>query len=271
MNAYPVNDDFELELEGYPEYWEEDFEDPNDGSDEFGRADWAWGFDDRDLFDPPQISRSSIAVTTLAAGLILLFLLLKLTSGLNFPPAASATIMDKSLPADSTRLEPAPTPESSKRSGGSGPAVGSNASEAACNVSGLFPNKVLRWCSLITYYAARHELNPDLLAALIWLESGGNEIAYSKSGAVGLMQVMPKDGLASSFMCVNGPCFADRPTITELQDPEFNVAYGTRMLAGLLRRHGSLREALRYYGPMNVGYYYADKVLGIYQRYRNTP
>ncbi len=39
------------------------------------------------------------------------------------------------------------------------------------------------------------------------------------------------------------------------------------MLAGLLNRHGSLREALKAYGPKDVGYYYADKVLGHYQRY----
>jgi hypothetical protein len=37
------------------------------------------------------------------------------------------------------------------------------------------------------------------------------------------------------------------------------------MLAGLLQKYGNTREALKYYGPMNVGYYYADKVLGIYQ------
>jgi hypothetical protein len=41
------------------------------------------------------------------------------------------------------------------------------------------------------------------------------------------------------------------------------------MLAGLVRRTGSLRDALKSYGPMDVGYYYADKVLGIYQRYGN--
>jgi hypothetical protein len=37
------------------------------------------------------------------------------------------------------------------------------------------------------------------------------------------------------------------------------------MLAGLLHKYGDMREALKFYGPMNVGYYYADKVLGIFQ------
>ncbi len=140
-------------------------------------------------------------------------------------------------------------------------------SGAGCAVSERFPTKVLQWCELITRYADQHGLPPDLVAALIWQESGGNPVAYSKSGAVGLMQVMPRDGLAASFTCVNGPCFSSRPTTEQLQDPEFNVSYGTKMLAGLVKRNGDLREALKSYGPMNVGYYYADKVLGLFQRY----
>jgi hypothetical protein len=39
------------------------------------------------------------------------------------------------------------------------------------------------------------------------------------------------------------------------------------MLAGLVKHAGSLREALKAYGPMDVGYYYADKVLAIYKIY----
>jgi soluble lytic murein transglycosylase-like protein len=120
---------------------------------------------------------------------------------------------------------------------------------------------------LITYFAEEQGLSPNLIAALIWQESGGNALAYSKSGAVGLMQVMPRDGLAANFQCINGPCFADRPSTNELQDPVFNVEYGTNLLAGLVSRLGNLRDALKAYGPENVGYYYADKVLGIYQTY----
>ena len=136
-----------------------------------------------------------------------------------------------------------------------------------CQVSTLYPNKVRRWCSLISEYSDRRGLPPDLVAAVILQESGGDPEAFSHSGAVGLMQVMPRDGLASTFMCANGPCFANRPSKGELRDPEFNVSYGTRMLASLVRKHGSLREALKSYGPMDGGYSYADKVLGIYQQH----
>jgi soluble lytic murein transglycosylase-like protein len=136
-----------------------------------------------------------------------------------------------------------------------------------CRVSSQYPEDILQWCDLITANAQKSGLAPDLIAALIWQESGGDPQAYSKSGAVGLMQVMPRDGLAANFTCVNGPCFSSRPSIAELQDPEFNLDYGTGMLAGLVKRSGSLREALKSYGPMDVGYYYADKVLGIYKQY----
>lgn len=136
-----------------------------------------------------------------------------------------------------------------------------------CQVNDRYPESVLQWCDLITLYAVKFELSPDLVAALIWQESGGKPRAYSKSGAVGLMQVMPRDGVAASFMCKNGPCFSKRPTTNELQDPEFNIKYGTKMLSRLLNDRGNLREALKSYGPKDVGYYYADKVLGIYTEY----
>lgn len=138
-----------------------------------------------------------------------------------------------------------------------------------CKVSQAYPEKVRRWCEWITEYSKKNELPPDLVAAVIWQESGGDPGAYSHSGAVGLMQVMPRDGIAASFICQNGPCFASRPTIAELEDPEYNIAYGTQMLAGLNQRFGDLRVALKSYGPMDVGFSYADTVLGLYQQYRS--
>jgi len=158
------------------------------------------------------------------------------------------------------------TPTKARAAAAEKPAAEDNSGQP-CRVSSKYPEEILQWCELITAKAEQTGLSPDLIAALIWQESGGNPLAYSKSGAVGLMQVMPRDGLAANFTCANGPCFASRPSIAELQDPEFNVDYGAGMLAGLVKHSGSLREALKAYGPMDVGYYYADKVLGIYQQY----
>ena len=137
-----------------------------------------------------------------------------------------------------------------------------------CLVSHRFPEGILQWCAIITKFASEAELPPNLIAAVMLQESGGDAMAYSSSGAVGLMQVMPRDGIAASFECINGPCFASRPTIEELQNPEYNVEYGTRMLAGLVNKLGSPREALTAYGPMDAGYSYADRVLAIYENYR---
>ncbi len=139
---------------------------------------------------------------------------------------------------------------------------------AECLVSHKFPSEILQWCKDITTLAGEAQLPPNLVAAIIWQESGGDASAYSASGAVGLMQIMPRDGIAASFECINGPCFATRPTTDELLDPRFNMEFGTRMLRGLIDKLGSEREALKAYGPMDVDYYYADKVLAIYENYR---
>jgi hypothetical protein len=137
-----------------------------------------------------------------------------------------------------------------------------------CEVSDRFPDEVLQWCGLITKYAHQADLLPDLIAALIWQESGGNPKAYSKSGAVGLMQIMPRDGIAADYVCKGSPCFEDRPTTHKLQDPEFNIQYGTQLLHDLVAgQAGDLREALKIYGPLNVGYSYADTVLAIFRQY----
>lgn len=139
-------------------------------------------------------------------------------------------------------------------------------STGICSLSFKFPEAVRNWCDLIEKYGRQHEIDPNLIASVVWLESGGNPKAYSRSGAVGLMQVMPRDGLAANFKCGEKSCFAARPSMAELYIADFNVSYGTRMLAGLFNKYGNWRDALKAYGPMDMGYDYADRVLGIYQR-----
>jgi soluble lytic murein transglycosylase-like protein len=137
-----------------------------------------------------------------------------------------------------------------------------------CSLPSSYPPAIHQWCQAIELSAQQTDLPANLIAAVVLQESGGDPLAYSSSGAVGLMQVMPRDGLAADFMCINGPCFASRPSITELQDPDFNLAYGSRMLANLYAKHGTYREALFRYGPMNMGYRYADLVLKIWENYQ---
>lgn len=137
-------------------------------------------------------------------------------------------------------------------------------SSGACSFYDRYPDKIKPWCGLIESTSAKYGMDPLLIAAVMLQESGGQPEIMSTSGAVGLMQVMPRDGISASFQCINGPCFASRPTIEELKDPTFNVDFGVRMLAGLTKRHGDVREALKSYGPYDVGYRYADQVLAIY-------
>lgn len=214
--------------------------------------------------DPASLSLDPLLIAgiTILVGLILLGVLTYLTNqifGAEFDRLASASvaITDSQLTQSDISASKSTEKSISKHQGGE------------CAISERFPQNIRRWCDLITYYAAQYGLDPDLVAALVWLESGGNEQAYSRSGAVGLMQIMPRDGKAASFMCANGPCFRDRPSIEELRDPEFNIAWGTRFLAGLIRKKGDLREALKSYGPMDVGYSYSDKVLSIFNRYKS--
>ncbi len=141
------------------------------------------------------------------------------------------------------------------------------AQNSSCSLSASYPANIRQWCNLIEAAAQDTGLPAGLIAALIVQESGGDPMAYSSSGAVGLMQVMPRDGIAAEFMCVNGPCFASRPTIAELEDPAYNIQYGSNYLAGLVEKHGSFREALFRYGPMNIGYHYADLVLSIWEKF----
>lgn len=137
-----------------------------------------------------------------------------------------------------------------------------------CRHKERYPAGIVDWCQMIEDSARQFGLDPLLIAAVIKVESGGQPEVISHSGAVGLMQVMPRDGVAAGFQCINGPCFAARPTTDELKDPAFNVMYGTRLLAGLIERNGNIRDALKSYGPYDVGYWYADLVLQLYESLR---
>ena len=139
----------------------------------------------------------------------------------------------------------------------------SDEAPVACAQLERYPAQTQPWCSLIEAAANQYGVDALLIASVMLQESGGQPEIMSSSGAVGLMQVMPSDGISATFQCVNGPCFASRPTIAELKNPAFNVDYGVRLLSGLISRHGDIREALKSYGPYDVGYRYADQVLAI--------
>jgi len=90
--------------------------------------------------------------------------------------------------------------------------------------------RVLAWREIAIREATVCGLDPALVLAVIRAESGGDPRAVSRSGAVGLMQLMP--ATAAAFARKLG---LDPPTPEELFDPETNIRLGTRYLAHLRR------------------------------------
>ena len=98
--------------------------------------------------------------------------------------------------------------------------------------------------SLITEMAERHSLDPDLVRALIKVESNFNPVAVSHKGAMGLMQLIPRTARALG--------------VRDVFDPKENLEGGMRHLRYLLDRYnGNLRLSLAAYnaGEGAVGRY----------------
>jgi hypothetical protein len=104
------------------------------------------------------------------------------------------------------------------------------------------------YADLINNIARTRHMNPALVAAVIFVESGFNARARSPRGAYGLMQVLPATWreLAGPPACApeiagltNPPC---------MDDPEENIETGTAYLRRLLDRfNGNLPYALAAY------------------------
>jgi soluble lytic murein transglycosylase len=116
----------------------------------------------------------------------------------------------------------------------------------------------------VRQYAAHYRVPPELIAALIDVESRWNPRAVSNKGAMGLMQLMPAT--------------ARRFGAFDPFDPEENIAAGTRYVTALMWEfHGEMRlvaaayyagdraiakEQLNYHNPDVVAY-----VQAVRQRY----
>jgi soluble lytic murein transglycosylase-like protein len=105
-----------------------------------------------------------------------------------------------------------------------------------------------------------HGLDPDLVLAVMHIESAFDRFAISRVGAQGLMQVMPFWRLEIG-----------RPQ-DNLTDVETNIRYGTAILAHYIEvASGDLVDALGRYNGSRGRLRYPEKVVGVWRRvWRNT-
>ncbi len=107
----------------------------------------------------------------------------------------------------------------------------------------------LRYEQIVRSHARNYDLDPALLAAVIYTESRFNARAESSAGAIGLMQLLPETARGIAVR-TGGSGFVVR----DLYVPEINVRYGAWYLRNLLNRYTDERTALAAYhaGPGNV-------------------
>jgi peptidoglycan lytic transglycosylase len=121
-----------------------------------------------------------------------------------------------------------------------------NSSEPAWYVRLRYP---LSYQAIVRGHARNYNLDPALLAGVIYQESKFNAHARSSSGAVGLMQLLPTT--AEGIAVHTG---GSRFRVADLDDPELNVRYGSWYLRHLLDKYGDEEMALAAYnaGQQNV-------------------
>jgi soluble lytic murein transglycosylase len=107
----------------------------------------------------------------------------------------------------------------------------------------------LHYASIVRDQAQEKDLDPALLAAVIYQESKFETRARSSSGAIGLMQLKPEtaEGIA---LRTGGTAFE----VSDLTDPAINIRYGSWYLSHLFSKYGDERLVLAAYnaGQGNV-------------------
>lgn len=106
--------------------------------------------------------------------------------------------------------------------------------------------RILAVQAIVTAAADEHSLDPELLNAIIWVESRFNPRAKSSAGARGLMQLMPA---TAAYLAKRMGEHSARA-----YDPEFNVRAGALYLSEMLDRFEDEHHAVAAYhaGPGNV-------------------
>lgn len=100
--------------------------------------------------------------------------------------------------------------------------------------NGAIVSESVPFHGIIVQVAGRYEVDPHLIRAIIFAESGYNPRAKSKKGARGLMQLMPSTAKSLG--------------VEDIYDPEENIDGGVRYFRSLLDRFdGDVQLALAAY------------------------
>lgn len=122
--------------------------------------------------------------------------------------------------------------------------------------------------NIIRNVAERYDIDPALIQAIIMIESSNNPDAVSKSGAKGLMQLMPAT--------------AEEVGVEDIFNPQHNIEGGTKYLHRMMTRfdgditlalaayNAGSRHVLNYGGvpPFKETRQYVKKVLACYAAYK---
>jgi soluble lytic murein transglycosylase len=107
----------------------------------------------------------------------------------------------------------------------------------------------LHYGEFVRVHAREHDLDPALMAAVIYQESKFDPKAKSSSGAIGLMQLTPETAHGIAVR-TGGSAFHT----ADLYDADINIRYGAWYLHNLFKKYGSERLVLAAYnaGQGNV-------------------
>ncbi|RIL07759.1 MAG: hypothetical protein DCC71_02000 [Proteobacteria bacterium] len=154
--------------------------------------------------------------------------------------------LSSARPADSARELAPPTAVASQRAAATDePAIARVLSQFNGTLAAAERDRIAR---AVIRYSAKYDLDPELVTAVMMVESRGSPSARSAKGAMGLMQVMPAMleplGMAGNFTTV-----------------ESNIEAGCLILADNIRRMGEADGILAYFwGPNIRGGAYLERV-----------
>lgn len=126
--------------------------------------------------------------------------------------------------------------------------------------------KACKYIPDIIVASQKHNIKPEVMISLIFVESSFHKKAVSSAGACGLTQVMPK--------YTHGPPLFKKLTCDQLKNPKISIKSGAKILSWWIDYHkGDLSRALCGYNagfrcsgkkPNKYGMRYSRKVIKNY-------